>query len=123
MKKDFNLGLYSGAIELDTSKLKDQLKAIEMAAGALAHNLNEIDALYEEGEKETYTKTMAKPEAFEPSIKDIERDDIVLVTRGEYKSQLARVLDIQDTEVKLHIQSNSFFCKPIDIILVAKGLK
>jgi hypothetical protein len=60
-----DLGVFSGSLELDTSKLKDQLKAIEMAAGALAHNLNEIDALYEEGEKGTYTKTMAKPEAFE----------------------------------------------------------
>ena len=56
------IGIGSYGVELDTSKLKDQLNAIQMAAGALAHNLNEIDALYEEGEKGTYTETMTAPE-------------------------------------------------------------
>lgn len=55
-------------VELDTSKLVDQLNAIQMAVGALAHNLNEIDALYEEGEKGTYTETMTKPEAVEAEV-------------------------------------------------------
>ena len=63
-----NIGLFSGSLELDTSKLKDQLNAIQMAAGALTHNLNEIDALYEEGEKGTYTETMTKPEAVKAGV-------------------------------------------------------
>ena len=63
-----NIGLFSGSLELDTNKLQDQLNAIQMAAGALAHNLKEIDALYEEGEKGTYTETMTKPEAVKAGV-------------------------------------------------------
>ncbi|OVE34830.1 hypothetical protein CCZ20_24580 [Priestia aryabhattai] len=136
MKKDFNLGLYSGAIELDTSKLKDQLKAIEMAAGALAHNLNEIDALYEEGEKGTYTETMTKPEAVEEKI---EVGDIVKIHHAMNMDGVsgiyAKVIGVDLHEVDNHgdwltleirrwlDESKRCQARSNHVELVAKGLK
>jgi hypothetical protein len=75
-----DLGLFSGTLEMDTNKLKDQLNAISMAAGALAHNLAEIDATYAEGESGLYTKTMVDPEAVAAKPKqEIEAGDFVYI--------------------------------------------
>lgn len=76
-----DLGLFSGTLEMNTEKLQDQLNAISMAAGALAHNLREIDATHAEGESGLYTKTMVDPEPVKETKHWIEKDDLVMICK------------------------------------------
>lgn len=138
-----DLGTFSGLIEMDTSKLKDQLNAISMAAGALAHNLAEIDATYAEGESGLYTKTMVDPvqEEVEAAVKEvsIEYGDVVMIRYAEdmdgVSGTFAKVVGITKHEdpmlylqlVKPCVENNMHYkecsAKASRVSLIAKAVK
>jgi hypothetical protein len=108
-----DLGLFSGELEFDTRKFQDQLNAISMAAGALAHNLKEIDATYAEGETGLYTKTMVDPvqEEVEEAVKEvsIEYGDVVMIRYAHdmdgVSGTFAKVVGIKrEEDPTLHLQ-------------------
>lgn len=113
-----DLGTFSGLIEMDTSKLKDQLNAISMAAGALAHNLAEIDATHAAGEKGSYTKAMVDPE--EPKEKYVghgwvKHNDLVMICKAgdgrgespEYIGLYGRVTKVYSEAVRVCIREDN----------------
>jgi hypothetical protein len=118
------------ALDVNMNKFKDQLKAIEMATGALHHNLNEIDALYAEGEENTYTETMTKP--IDPNDPvNFEIGDIVLIqyasidgVSGSYGKILSNhrnygnILEIELVQGKVSCEAGVG-----NVTLVAKAVK
>jgi hypothetical protein len=124
-----NIGLFSGELEFNTDKLQDQLNAISMAAGALAHNLREIDATHAAGETGTYTKAMVDPD---PVSHEVERGDIVMIRQAIDKDGVsgsyARVLSNhrehgQRLELELSKGRNYVEAYLRDVDLIAKAVK